>query len=69
MLAVSYDISDRKQMEVALRESEDKYRSLFNSMDEGYILVNVIFDENDQPIDSGSGDDQSRTRWKTNART
>ncbi|URD52427.1 ATP-binding protein [Chroococcidiopsis sp. CCNUC1] len=45
------DISDRKLREAALRESEEKYRTLFDSMDEGYILVDVIFDENDQPID------------------
>ncbi|MEP6985188.1 MAG: GAF domain-containing protein [Chloroflexota bacterium] len=35
--------------ENALRESE--YQTLFNSMDQGYILVEMIFDENDVPID------------------
>jgi PAS domain S-box-containing protein len=34
-----------------LRESEAKYRSLFESMDEGYVLVEVIFDADDRPID------------------
>ena len=42
---------ERAYAEAALRESEAKYRSLFNSMDEGYLLVDVLFDENDQPID------------------
>ncbi|MBW4524340.1 MAG: PAS domain S-box protein [Phormidium tanganyikae FI6-MK23] len=46
----STDIHDRKLAEAARRESEEKYRSLFNSIDEGYILCDVIFDENDQPI-------------------
>ncbi len=35
----------------ALRESEDKYCTLFNSIDEGLILCDVIFDENGCPID------------------
>lgn len=34
-----------------LRESETKYRSLFASMDEGYVLADVIFDGDDRPID------------------
>jgi PAS domain S-box-containing protein len=34
-----------------LRESEEKYRSLFESIDEGYLLAEVIFDENDKPVD------------------
>ncbi|MGF2014989.1 PAS domain-containing protein [Nostoc sp. DedVER01b] len=51
VLVVSYDITDRKRTEDALRESEEKYRSLFNSMDEGYFLCDVIFDKNDWPID------------------
>ena len=51
VLAVTVDLSDRKQAEAALTASEAKYRTLFSSMDEGYCLADVIFDENDQPID------------------
>ena len=46
-----WDAVERARAEVALRESEAKYRLLFNSMDEGYFLCDVIFDENDSPID------------------
>jgi PAS domain S-box-containing protein len=35
----------------ALRESEKKYRTLFDSMDEGFCTIEVLFDENDKPID------------------
>ncbi|MEG4799691.1 ATP-binding protein [Microcoleus sp. ARI1-B5] len=42
---------ERARAEAALRESEEKYRSLFDSMDEGYILADVVFDADDRPID------------------
>jgi len=32
-------------------ESEDGYRTLFNSMDEGYCIIEMIFDEHNKPID------------------
>jgi PAS domain S-box-containing protein len=35
----------------ALRESEKKYRTLFDSIDEGFCTIEVMFDENDHPID------------------
>jgi signal transduction histidine kinase len=34
-----------------LQESEAKYRTLFDSIDEGYLLCDVIFDKNEEPID------------------
>ncbi|MBD1914723.1 MULTISPECIES: PAS domain S-box protein [Cyanophyceae] len=45
------DIHDRKLAEAALSASEAKYRSLFNSMDEGFCILQLIFDEQDRPID------------------
>jgi PAS domain S-box-containing protein len=35
----------------ALSESEKKYRTLFDSIDEGFCTIEVLFDENDHPID------------------
>jgi len=35
----------------SLRESEARYRNLFNSMDEGYCVIEVIFDAQQRPID------------------
>ncbi|HEX5731572.1 MAG TPA: GAF domain-containing protein [Blastocatellia bacterium] len=41
----------RNQAEEALRESERRFRTLFESMDEGYCVIEVIFDGQDNPTD------------------
>jgi PAS domain S-box-containing protein len=35
----------------ALRESEEQYRTLFESIDEGLCIIEVIFDQQDKPVD------------------
>ncbi|WP_088891260.1 PAS domain S-box protein [Leptolyngbya ohadii] len=42
---------ERARVEAALCESEEKYRSLFESMDEGFCLIEVLFDEGGQAFD------------------
>lgn len=42
---------ERASVEEALRQSEDKYRTLFDSIDEGFCIVEVILDENGKPFD------------------
>ena len=37
--------------EAALRESEQRYRTLFESMDEGFCTIEMIFDEHEKPVD------------------
>jgi PAS domain S-box-containing protein len=37
--------------EQALRESEERYRRLFNSIDEGFCILEMIFDDNEKPVD------------------
>jgi PAS domain S-box-containing protein len=44
-LGLNIDIDDRKQAEAARRESEDRYRALFESMDEAYAVVEVLKDD------------------------
>ncbi len=42
---------ERTYAEAALRQSEEKYRSLFTSIDEGYALCEVMYDENERLVD------------------
>ena len=39
------DITRGSMPRTRLRESEERYRALFNSIDEGFCVIEVIFDE------------------------
>jgi len=43
--------AERKKVEASLRESEQRYRSLFNGMTEGFALHEIICDEHGAPCD------------------
>jgi PAS domain S-box-containing protein len=45
------DITDRKRADEDLRESEQRFRMLFDSMEEGCCVIEVIFDNQKRPID------------------
>jgi PAS domain S-box-containing protein len=48
---MAIDITDRLLAEEALGKSEEKYRTIFNSIDEGFCTVEIILDDAGKPYD------------------
>jgi len=47
---VDTDITERKRAEIAIRESEKKFRNLYSNMAEGVCLHKLVFDDKGKPI-------------------
>ncbi len=45
------DFNDLKQTQLALQESEKHYRALFNSIDSGFCVIKLMFDDNNNAVD------------------
>ncbi len=51
ILSLCHDISDRRKAARALQESEERYRSLYNTMLTGFVLCEIVFNECNTPVD------------------
>ena len=45
------EATERTRAEAAVRQSEERYRSLFTTMMEGFCIIEVLFDVDDHPVD------------------
>jgi len=48
---IAHDITDKKRSQEKLKSSEEQYRILFENMNEGFALHDMIFDDNGKPYD------------------
>ena len=48
---LSTDITDRKKAEEALKESKENYTNLFERMNEGFVIAEMIYDDDGIPFD------------------
>ena len=51
LLAVIRDVTAAKRVEATLRESEARYRTLFQSIDEAFCIIELIFNDHGEPVD------------------
>lgn len=47
----TWEAVERARAEAARHASEKRYRTLFESIDEGFCILQMVFDEHDKPID------------------
>ena len=48
---IARDITQKKRAASELLEAGERYRALFNSIDEGFCVIQMVFDESSQPRD------------------
>ena len=51
LVGTNRDVTEEREAEARLRASKEQYRTLFASMDEGFCVLEMIFDEGGRPVD------------------
>jgi PAS domain S-box-containing protein len=51
VMSLVEDITESKKAAIALKESEERYRVLFENMLEGFSIIEIIYDTAQEPID------------------
>jgi PAS domain S-box-containing protein len=51
VMAFGHDVTGLVEARKKVEESEEKYRGLFESMDQGFCILEMIFDAANQPVD------------------
>ena len=51
IFCVAHNITSQKRDQLQIAESEEKYRTLFTGMDQGFCILEMIFDADNNPVD------------------
>jgi PAS domain S-box-containing protein len=51
LVGVSFDVTEQKQLMLQLQDSRENYRRLLNSIDQGFCVLQMLYDAADQPVD------------------
>ena len=51
LTGISIEITEQKEAELKLKASEEKYRGIFETMDQAFSIIEIIFDSDNKPVD------------------
>ncbi|HEX8460680.1 MAG TPA: PAS domain S-box protein, partial [Segetibacter sp.] len=51
VISVGLDVTEKVLIRNKIKESDEKYRTIFNTMEQGFCIIEMLFDENNKPVD------------------